>query len=160
MTLQKQVYQQQAIGVIGEFADTSATVAAHYVVKANGDVLPAIGRAFTASSKDNEVQVGGSGAFIGIAIGPKQHSCSTEDKAGLSLKDGEIVQICSQGHIYVASKTAVKPNYIAAFDPATGELYAYDKAETATTAKHTVIANAKFILFSAEAAETAILELK
>ena len=158
MTLQKKVYQQQAIGVIGELADTSSKCVAPYVLKANADVMPAIGRAFTASENDGELTVGGEGAFVGIAIGPKNFACSTEATPSLDLVDGAVGEICSQGHIYITSETEVKPNYIAAFDPANGKISAFVNAEAASG--KTVIANAKFILISAEAGQTAILELK
>ena len=158
MTLQKKVYQQQTIGVIGELADTSSKCVTPYVLKANADVLPAIGRVFTASENDGELTVGGEGAFVGVAIGPKNFTCSTDLAPSLDLADGVVGEICSQGHIYITSETEVKPNYIAAFDPANGKISAFVNAEAASG--KTVIANAKFILISAEAGQTAILELK
>lgn len=158
MTLQKQVYEKQAAGVIGELADTSPKRVAPYIVKANSDVKPSIGCAYTLSDKEHELTIGGSGAFVGVAVGPKQYVTDTLESS-LLLKDGTIAQICSMGHVYVTSKTAVTPGNIAAFDPANGQIYAYADASAATTAKHTVIPNAKFVFCEADANGTAILEL-
>ncbi len=158
MTLQKQVYEKQAAGVIGELADTSPKRIAPYIVKANSDVKPCIGCAYTLTDKAQELIIGGTGDFVGIAVGPKQYVTESLDSS-LLLKDGAIAQICSMGHVYVTSKTDVTPGNIAAFDPATGEIYAYADAEAAATAKHTVIPNAKFVFCEADAKGTAILEL-
>jgi len=159
MTLQKKVYEKQALGIVGEFADNSPSRVAAYVLKANGEVLPCIGRAFSVQNKENEVVVGGIGSFAGIAIAPKGHAMEVLAEPSLQLTDGVVGEICSMGHIYVQAKNAVKPNNVAAFDPANGEIYAYASADLAESAKHTVIPNAKFVLYSAEAEEVSVLEL-
>nr|DAQ23652.1 MAG TPA: hypothetical protein [Caudoviricetes sp.] len=158
MTLQRKVYQEQALGVVGEFADTSPKRVAAYVLRANGDVTPKIGCVYTSTSKDNELKIGGTGVFAGIAVGTNQYSADNFNSS-LTLTDGAIAEICSMGHIFVATKTEVKPNYVAAFDPATGEIYGYESADAATTAKHTLIPNAKFVFCSADENGTAVLEL-
>lgn len=159
MTLQKKVYEKQALGIVGEFADNSPARTASYILKANGDAKPVIGNAFTAATADNEVAVGGSGAFAGIAIAPKGQVLGAGLQPSLELANGVAGEICSMGHVYVLSNTEVKPNYIAAFNPADGSIYAYATAEAAETAKHTVIPNAKFVLCSAAVGEVAVLEL-
>jgi len=158
MTLQKKVYEKQAAGVIGEFADNSPKRVAPYIVKANSDVKPSIGCAYTLSDNENEVKIGGTGVFAGVVIGPKQYSIDGLNTT-LELTDGAIAQVCSMGHIYVAPKNASKPGNVAAFDPATGEIYAYTDAAAATTAKHTLISGAKFMFCEVEAGGTAVLEL-
>lgn len=159
MTLQNKVYEKQAIGVVGELADTSPVRATSYVLKANGTVMPKIGCAFTYATTENEVTIGGTGTFAGIAISPKGYALNANLSPSLELASGAVGAICSMGHVNVVSKTAVSPNNIAAFDPATGEIYAYATTDAATTAEHTVIPNAKFVLCSAKANEIAILEL-
>lgn len=158
MTLQKKVYQKQSLGVVGEFADSSPKRVSVYVLRANGDVEPKIGCAYTFTSKDSELKIGGTGTFAGVAAGAKQYCTDTYD-ASLRLADGTVAQVCSMGHILVNVKTEVKPNYIAAFNPATGEIYGYENAEAVTAAKHTLIPNAKFVFCSADENGTAVLEL-
>lgn len=159
MTLQTQVYQQQSRGIVGEFADNSPRRVAPYNVMKTDDAEPVVGYAFTQGTNDNEANVGGSGAFLGVLVAPKQYANYQNLNPTLNLKNGAIGEICSFGHIYVKSATAVKPNYVAAFDPATGAISAYVDAATVTTAKLTLISNARFIQYSAEVGEVAILEL-
>ena len=158
MTLQKKVYEKQATGVVGDFADNSPKRVAAYVVRANSDKNPLIGCACTLKDKDNEAQIGGSGSFAGVIVGPKQYALATLETT-LELPDGSFAQVCSMGRVYVVSKNAVKPGYVAAFDPATGELYAYADAAAATEAEHSLIAGARFMFYESEAGEPAILEL-
>lgn len=159
MTLQKTVYTQQAIGVIGDFADDSPKRVAPYNLTANGEVMPVIGCAFTQGTADNEATIGGSGAFVGVAVNSKDYAIYNNLTASLELPDNSIGQLCTMGHVYVTSTTAVTPGYIAAFNPTTGAIAAYEDSEAAGTASATVIPNAKFIRISAKANEVAILEL-
>ncbi len=159
MTLQKKVYEKQALGIVGEFADNSPSRTAAYIMKANGTVKPTIGCAFTAATADSEVTIGGTGTFAGIAIAPKGQVLNSNLQASLELEDGLVGEICSMGHVYVLAKTAVKPNYLAAFASSNGAIYAYATAEEATTAGHTLISKARFVLCSADVGEVSILEL-
>lgn len=159
MPLQTQVYQYQSRGIPGEFADSSPRRVAPYIVNATAEAMPIVGYAFTQGTNDNDANVGGTGAFLGVLVEPKQYANYMNLEPTLTLKNGSIGEICSFGHIFVKSTTAVKPNYVAAFDPATGAISAYVDADTATTAKMTLIPNAKFIQISAEIGDVAILEL-
>lgn len=159
MTVQTAVNQFQSVGIQGEFSDNSPRRVAPYTVLATGEKPPMVGYAFTQGTKDNEAVVGGSDTFLGVCVNPKNYANYKNLDPTMELKSGSIAQICSFGHIYVKSSTAVKPGYVAAYDPADGSISGYVDATAVTTAKLTLIPGAKFIQVSTAAGEIAILEL-
>lgn len=158
MAVQKSVNQYQVLGVPGEFADDSPSRVAPYSCLDNEGVQPAVGCVFTQGTKDNEAQVGGSGAFLGVLVEPKQYANFNGDlTATLTVNPGTNGQICSMGHIFVKSASAFKPGYLAEYEPATGVISAIEDTLSSETAVQ--IPAARFIKVSGNANDIGILEL-
>lgn len=183
--VQKSVYTAQALGVPGEFYDDSPRRVAPYILRsaageiaaagsiafagnpADGDtleggalstVLPTVACVFTAGDEDNEAVIGGEGAFRGVLVGPKQYANYMNLEATMSLPDGSIGQLATMGHILVKVGNAVSPDDAAVYNNVTGEISGIESSGS-VPAGSTKIPNAKFILRSAAAGETAILEI-
>lgn len=161
--VQKTVNIAQAIGVPGEFYDDSPRRVAPYVLRsaeggALSSVLPTVARVFTAGSADNEAIIGGEGAFRGILVGPKQYANYLNFTATMTLPDGTIGQLATMGHVLVAVANAVSPDDAAVYNNVTGEISGIEASGSAPEGS-TKIPNSKFILRSAAAGETAVLEL-
>lgn len=121
-------------------------------------VLPTVACVFTAGNKDNEAVIGGNGAFRGVLVGPKQYANYMNLEATMSLPDGSIGQLATMGHILVKVGNNVSPDDAAVYNNVTGEISGIESSGSAP-AGSTKIPNAKFILRSAAAGETAILEI-
>lgn len=121
-------------------------------------VLPMVACVFTAGAEDNEAVIGGEGAFRGVLVGPKQYANYMNLEATMSLPDGSIGQLATMGHILVKVGNAVSPDDAAVYNNVTGEISGI-KSSGSAPAGSTKIPNAKFILRSAAAGETAILEI-
>ncbi len=155
--VQTSVGRYQVLGVPGEFADDSPHRCAPYSCLANSSAQPTVGYAFTQGTADNEAVVGGTGAFLGVLVEPKQYANYANLNASLEVNEGIFGEICDMGHIFVKSATAVAPGYVAAFANATGAISGYaDAASIPDT--HTQIPG-KFIKVSAAANHVSILEL-
>ena len=123
MAVQKTVNKYQVLGVPGEFADDSPSRVAPYSCLANSSAQPTVGYAFTQGSNANEAKVGGTGAFLGILVEPKQYAnYSGSLAAALTVNPGTNGEICSMGHVFVKSGTNFAPGYVAAFATATKAL--------------------------------------
>lgn len=159
MGFQTSVAQYQVLGVPGEFADDSPSRVAPYSCLANESAQPKVGYAFTQGSNDNEAKVGGTGAFLGVLVEPKQYANYNGDlSATLAVNPGTNGEICSMGHIYVKSATAFAPGNIAAYSNATGEISAYANAAALPASGATQIPG-KFIKVSGASGAVGILEL-
>lgn len=121
-------------------------------------VLPTVACVFTAGDEDNEAVIGGEGAFRGVLVGPKQYANYMNLEATMSLPDGSIGQLATMGHILVKVGNAVSPDDAAVYNNVTGEISGIESSGS-VPAGSTKIPNAKFILRSAAAGETAILEI-
>lgn len=121
-------------------------------------VLPTVACVFTAGAEDNEAVIGGEGAFRGVLVGPKQYANYMNLEATMSLPDGSIGQLATMGHILVKVGNAVSPDDAAVYNNVTGEISGIKSSGSAPEGS-TKIPNAKFILRSAAAGETAILEI-
>jgi hypothetical protein len=155
--VQTAVNQYQVLGVPGEFADDSPSRVAPYSCLANSTAQPTVGYAFTQGTADNEAIVGGTGAFLGVLVEPKQYANYANLNPTMAVNPGTNGEICSMGHIFVTSLTEVKPNYVAAFDNATGAISGY--AAAASIPETSTQIPGKFIKVSAPAGQVAILEL-
>lgn len=158
MAFQTSVNQYQVIGVHGEFADDSPSRVTPYSCLANSSAQPKVGCVFTQGTNDNEAKVGGSGAYLGVLVEPKQYANYNGDlSATLAVNPGTNGEICSMGHIFIKSPTAFKPGYLAEYEPATGVISAIE--DTLSTATAVQIPAAKFIKVSGSANDVGILEL-
>lgn len=121
-------------------------------------VLPTVACVFTSGTEDNEAVIGGAGAFRGVLVGPKQYANYMNLEATMNLPDGSIGQLATMGHILVKVGNAISPDDAAVYNNVTGEISGIESNGSAPSGS-TKIPNAKFILRSAAAGETAILEL-
>lgn len=120
--------------------------------------LPMVGCAFTQGSKDNEAKLGGTGAYLGVLVEPKQYANYNGDlSATLDIKNGAVGEICSMGHIYVKSLTNFAPGYVAAFDKTSGAISAYSTAGNIPGTSTQI--PGQFIKISGNANAVGILEL-
>lgn len=155
--VQTAVNKYQVIGVPGEFADDSPTRVTPFACLANSTAQPTVGYVFTQGTADNEAKVGGSGAYLGVLVEPKQYANYNNLNASLEVKPGTNGEICSMGHIFVKSATEFKPGYLAEYEPATGAISAIE--DTLSTATAVQIPAARFIKVSGGANGVGILEL-
>lgn len=155
--VQKSVAQYQVLGVPGEFADDSPHRCAPYSCLANNGVAPTVARAFTQGTADNEAIVGGTGAFLGVLVEPKQYANYANLNASMEVNAGTNGEICDMGHIYLKSATAFAPGYLAEYEPATGVISAIE--DTLSSATAVQVPNARFIKISGSANSVGILEL-
>ena len=155
--VQTSVNKYQVIGVPGEFADDSPSRVTPFACLANSTAQPTVGYVFTQGTADNEAKVGGSGAYLGVLVEPKQYANYNNLNASLEVKPGTNGEICSMGHIFVKSATAFQPGYLAEYEPATGAISAIE--DTLSTATAVQIPAARFIKVSGEANGVGILEL-
>lgn len=156
--VQTKVNIAQAIGVPGEFYDDSPRRVAPYILRKNGDNIPAVALVFTAGTADNEAVLGGTGAFRGICVGPKQYANYMNLEPTMTLPDGTIGQLATMGHILVTVANAVTPDNVAIYNTTTGAISGMAAGRTVPEGS-AAIPNSKFIFRSAAAGETAILEL-
>lgn len=155
--VQTSVNKYQVIGVPGEFADDSPSRVTPFACLANSTAQPTVGYVFTQGTADNEAKVGGSGAYLGVLVEPKQYANYNNLNASLEVKPGTNGEICSMGHIFVKSATAFQPGYLAEYEPATGAISAIK--DTLSTATAVQIPAARFIKVSGGANGVGILEL-
>lgn len=158
MAVQKTVNKYQVIGVHGEFADDSPSRVTPYACLANSSAQPKVGCVFTQGTADNEAKVGGSGAYLGVLVEPKQYANYNGDlSATTAVNPGTNGQICSMGHVYIKSPAAFAPGYLAEYEPATGVISAIE--DTLSTATAVQVPAARFIKVSGSANDVGILEL-
>jgi len=157
MAVQKTINQYQVLGVHGEFADDSPHRCAPYSCLANNGAQPAVGCVFTQGAADNEAVVGGSAAYLGVLVEPKQYANYANLNPSLNVNPGTNGEICDMGHIYLKSATAFAPGYLAEYEPATGVISAIE--DTLSTATAVQVPNARFIKVSGGANSVGILEL-
>lgn len=155
--VQTSVNKYQVIGIPGEFADDSPSRVTPFACLANSTAQPTVGYVFTQGTADNEAKVGGSGAYLGVLVEPKQYANYNNLNASLEVKPGTNGEICSMGHIFVKSATAFKPGYLAEYEPATGAISAIE--DTLSTATAVQIPAARFIKVSGSVNDIGILEL-
>lgn len=121
-------------------------------------VNPQIACAFTHTTTDGQAMIGGTNAFAGVLVNPKQFVNYQGLSASMELPSGIQGGLCTFGHIFVKPASSFAPGYVAAYNQANGVINAYDAAGS-IPAGFTQIANAKFIKLSGNANDTAILQL-
>lgn len=164
MGFQSSINVKQAFGVPGDFYDDSPRTVAPAIVESGtvSSVVSPVVVGGAVSFKDittnPAIVVPGGTAFAGIAVGSKQYVNYSGLDATLSLKDGSIADICTEGHIVVKSVDAVVVGYQAQYNTTTGEIGAVVAGGTASDG-FALIPNSKYVLVNAEANGLAVLEL-
>lgn len=159
MPFQKTVNIKQAFGLPGEFYDDSPRRAHTFKMALNGEALPTFGYAFTATSNEGEAQPGGSNAFLGILVNPKEHALRGGLTASLTLPEGAVGTLCDFGRVLVTVAAAVTPTSLPVYNTTTGAISGVDAGSSSAGAGNAFIPNAKFVFYSAAADGLAVLEL-
>lgn len=124
--MQTAVYFDQPLGIVGEIVVDGPVVARPYVLDSDDAGDNVFGRAFTISAQ-GMAKAGGTGAFVGIMSGPKQHA-SYGTTAGplaptLTLANDVIAEmVILTAGILVAVPVACAIGDKVVFDTDTGEL--------------------------------------
>lgn len=129
MALQKVINTQLAAGVEGGLYDDSPRRAEAKRLHANAGVAAALGCAFTQGATEDDVTVGGEGAFAGIALNDGTVALHGGLTATLEVLDGTVASVARFAHVWVKSETAAVIGYIAAYAKDTGKISAYDEAK-------------------------------
>ena len=150
-------------GIVGNYyslasSDANAVAAGFSGGVDAAEVKPTIACAFTHTSTDGQAAIGGTNAFAGVLVNPKNYANYAGLNATLELPSGIQGGLCTFGHIFIKPASAFAPGYVAAYNNANGAINAYDVAGN-IPAGFTQIANAKFIKVSGNANDTAILQL-
>lgn len=150
-------------GIVGNYyslasSDANAVATAFAGGVDAAEVKPQIACAFTENGTDGQAKIGGTNAFAGVLVNPKQFANYQGLNATLELPNGIQGGLCTFGHIFVKPASAFAPGYVAAYNNANGAINAYDVAGNIPSG-FTQIPNAKFIKVSGNANDTAILQL-
>jgi hypothetical protein len=159
MAFQSTVNKALPLGVVGEYADDSPHRETGYILRKNSTIMPKVGCAFTYGSTDDQAVIGGTNAFAGVLVGPKEYANYKDLTANLELPDGVQGGLCTFGHVYVVSGTSFAPGYVAAFNTSTGAINAYEEVSDIPGSGYAQIPNAKFIKVSGSANALGILQL-
>lgn len=163
---QTTVRRNQTTGLVGEFSRQGPTRALPFRL-ASGDASANIfGRVFThVTNQDEEVQAGGTGAFAGFLVSPKEHALRGTVSGGtlaasLTLPNNEIVQISDMGYIYVEIQNAANQGdqleYSTGVDGDAGQLFAIARTATTPSADRAFVPNARILNNSAGTSGTIV----
>ncbi len=136
MTLQKNVYDKQALGIVGEMADSSISRVNSHVALTK----VTIGRAVTQGT--GGVNAGGTGAFAGIIVSPKTLALQGLDPS-LEVAANTQVEACTFGRLYVVVTNTANVGDTAFFSTDNGSISAGEAG--ATVSGSTEIVGSKFL---------------
>jgi hypothetical protein len=112
MTFQQSVREDQASGIVGEFAFDGPQRAFRYNVVSEDPANNEFGRAFTTITDDQTVQAGGNGVFAGIMVCPKQHALRGDAvgtlNPSIALPNDVGADFATMGQIFVALETSAE----------------------------------------------------
>lgn len=153
MAFQTSVNQKLAVGVVGEFYDDSPRRVDPYTIASSS--AGSIGCAYTVDSTDpSKVNLGGTGAFAGIAVNGKELAVNGLS-ASIAFKQYDEAEICSMGRIWLSIASDVSVGMAAYFDKTTGAISAAASGETIDN--KTEIVGSKFILVKGASAEPMVV---
>lgn len=159
MPFQKTVNTKLAFGLPGEFYDNTPRRCRTYKMAANGSALPTFGYACTATDNEGEAQAGGSNAFAGILVNPKEHALRGGIAPSMELTAGTVGTLCSFGHVIVTVTAAVTETSLPVYNTATGAISGVAAGSSSAGMGNAFIPNAKFVFHAAAAGGLAVLEL-
>lgn len=120
------------------------------------EVKAKIGLAFTLV-EEGKARVGGTGAFMGIAVNPEDYAIYNNFNPTMEIPSGVAGQLCTFGHILVKVTDSITIGQTAFYNNTDGTIKGGTSG--ASVAGYTEIKNSKFINFNAGANEIAVLEL-
>ena len=131
MGFQKTFNPEQPRGIPGEAFSTFPQGVTTYHLKNNSTAMPAIGLAYTkVAAEEDTAQVGGTGAFMGICVNPKEHVANNSLLPTMNLKADNTAAstyyakgaLAKMGAWFVVSTTAVTYGGSVQFNNTTGAL--------------------------------------
>ena len=158
-------------GIVGEFAEGGPIRAFRKILNSTAATNNVFGRAFTlTAASDDTVAAGGTGAFAGIMVSPKEHAllgtASGTLEGSLQLPNNVGATFCDMGIIYVNLEGSGAEGDNIEFDTGSvtaadaGKLYARARAESApSAANRAFVPNAKLIRNNIPGAGTAIIQI-
>lgn len=166
MSFQSSVGFRYVQGMAGEQAFDTPIVAKPWRLSSQTAVANTFGKAFTASADEAVINgevstgvatVGGTGAFAGLLINPKNHALYGTTSGGplapsLDLPANSVAQLATKGQWFVSPIVAVAYGDPVYFNQTDGTL------TNAAGAGYTLIANAKFV-HTTTAAGTTVVDL-
>lgn len=147
----------QAFGKNATYADDSARRDKAYPLTAANNAEPVLGRFYTLDS-DGKCSMGGTGIQLGIALNNGMVATFGGAAASVTVPDGTVADVCSFGHVFVASATSFDIGYGACYDEDTGVISGYDTSGS-VPANNVAITGAEFIQVAGGAGEIGILSL-
>lgn len=143
MTLQSSVAAQMGFGVVGELFSEGPTRSRPFTLDSADAAYNVMGRAFTVKS-EGVAQAGGTGAFAGIMIGPKEQALSGNAVGGtlaptLTLRNGEIAEMCIMDEVIVSLPGAANIGDRVYYDNTTGVLGSTADIATFTASQTTTV---------------------
>ncbi len=160
MTFQQSVREDQASGIVGEFAFDGPQRAFRYNVVSADAANNEFGRAFTITD-DQTVGAGGGGAFAGIMVCPKQHALRG-DAAGtlnpsIALPNNVGADFATMGQIFVILESVASIGDSVVFNP-NGQLSAISPGQSLAFGQ-TQILGAQVVRCDLDESGLAIIEL-
>lgn len=153
MAFQTSVNQKLAVGVVGEFYDDSPRRVDPYTIASSS--AGSIGCAYTVDSTDpSKVNLGGTGAFAGIAVNGKELAVNGLS-ASIAFKQYDEAEICSMGRIWLSIANTVSVGNAAFFNTTTGAIVAGTSGSSIEGC--TEIAGSKFILVKGSSSEPMVV---
>lgn len=161
MTFQQSVREDQASGIVGEFAFDGPQRAFRYSLNSNDAANNVFGRAFVISSETTVGSDIGSGVFAGIMVCPKQHALRGDASGtlnpNLALPNNVDADFATMGQIFVTLETSAEIGDSVVYD-SVGRLSAISPSAD-LGAGQTQILGAQVIRCELDSSGLAIIEL-
>ena len=125
----------------------------------DGEVIsPVLGRFYTLDSNGKCVMGGNNAIQLGVALNNGMVATFGGVQASVTVPEGTVADVCSFGHLYIASATDFAVGYGACYDEETGIISAYNTTGS-VPAGNIAIVGAEFIQVAGNAGEVGILSL-
>ena len=143
MAFQSSLASVLGFGVVGERYNETPTRAKPYILNSADASYNVFGRAFTLDS-EGKAKAGGTGAFIGLMVDPKEHlnagtSAGGTLAANLTLANGDVASILSMGEVIIAVAAAASVGDRVYYDTTTGVLGTTEDTAAFTASQSTTV---------------------
>lgn len=142
MTLQSSVNQFQGFGVPGDLFSEGPTRSAPYILDSADAAYNVMGRAFTVSS-EGVAAAGGTGAFAGLLVGPKEQAMPGTTAGTLAptltVPNKVVGELLTMGEVIVAVPAACAIGDKVLYDTTTGALSTVEKTAVFTASQTTTV---------------------
>jgi len=139
-------------------AATKFTSTGKYLTGGKDEQFPAcVGRAYTFSATEGVVDMGGTGAFAGIMVGPSEYANRNNLKDSLCVPNNTVADLLTFGRIWVRVTGAVTAGQVACFKQSDGSFVGVGTLDSAPSG-YTKLDKSVFIT-AADAGDIATVEL-